>query len=239
MLKVVEDVVKLNDESSLIEVFEDLIDMVNLNPKSIRLYFEQFVKLMSDAAMATNMSKEVRILALEFLVVLAEMDNGVYRRSELYVRRAFMSALVMMLEISDPPNWINDLDDESEEENEIYSEGEVAMDRLSQAFGSARVLKIAIPLIGKFLSHEDWKRRVAGLIAISQMAESVDNEHAEKFVRTVSAFYKDQNPRVVFSAIHCIGQMCEDFAPQIQKQLHGLVLPPLVEILKNSKIVKF
>lgn len=236
IINLLNDLIKLQNVEKMVEMFEGLIDLVTISPRIIRSHFLDFVKLASSLAVNENLASHVRILTLEFLVILAEEDNGLYRSSAEFIRLSFMAALSLMLNISDDPAWINNED--SEEESEMFEEGQYAIDRLGNSFMSEKVMNIAMPIIVNFLESQDWKKRVVALISISQMAEYIDKEHIQKFVSIVSNYYSDQNPRVAYYAIHCMGQMSDDFSPYIQNNFHSIILPPLVKILSNSSSVK-
>ena len=56
----------------------------------------------------------------------------------------------------------------------------------------------------------------------------------EQLLRMIVEHLQDLHPRVRWAAINTVGQMCTDFGPALQSDLHGLVLPSLISTMEDS-----
>jgi HEAT repeat protein len=91
-------------------------------------------------------------------------------------------------------------------------------------------------LLPSFFSSEDWKRRHAALVTIAQIAEGsakVMIKNLEQVVGMVLNSFQDPHPRVRWAAINAVGQLSTDLGPELQNQLHHVVLPALASAMDD------
>ena len=117
-----------------------------------------------------------------------------------------------------------------DEDTEItnYDVGEEALDRLAIAMGGKTMVPVLFENIQRLIKSADWKHRHAALMAISQSGEGCEKQMAsnlEQILVMIVEHFGDAHPRVRWAAINTVGQMCTDFGPTLQSDLHQLVLP--------------
>jgi HEAT repeat protein len=103
---------------------------------------------------------------------------------------------------------------------------------LNNAIGS-KVASLALPQIGQFVADDDWRRRHAGLMALSQVGEHLALD-AIPWPLILSIAREDTHPRVRYAAIDVIGQLATDLSPVLQTHLHDTVVPCLCAALVGS-----
>ena len=90
--------------------------------------------------------------------------------------------------------------------------------------------------VKELLASADWKQRHAALMAISQSGEGCErqmSENLEQIVAMIVGHFRDPHPRVRWAAINTVGQMCTDFGPDLQTELHATVLPALIAAMDD------
>lgn len=152
-----------------------------------------------------------------------------------------------MLSLSAP--FAQDIDDEAEwhqaerEEDDDagqgdrYSVGTECLDRLAQALGGKTVLPVAYKQLPSLLQDGDWRKRHAGLVTLSQIAEGCTKQmqaQVEQVAQPCLAAFGDAHPRVRWAAINCVGQMCTDLAPTLQEKTHAATLPALIRCMEDA-----
>jgi HEAT repeat protein len=143
----------------------------------------------------------------------------------------------MLLDVQDEPAWHAAVSEEEDAgETGSYVFAQECLDRLSIAVGGNTILAVAAELLPSFFSSEDWKRRNAALMTIAQIAEGsakVMIKNLEQVVGMVLNSFQDPHPRVRWAAINAIGQLSTDLGPELQNQLHHVVLPALASAMDD------
>ena len=126
-----------------------------------------------------------------------------------------------------------------DEDTEItnYDVGEEALDRLAIAMGGKTMVPVLFENIQRLIKSADWKHRHAALMAISQSGEGCEKQMAsnlEQILVMIVEHFGDAHPRVRWAAINTVGQMCTDFGPTLQSDLHQLVLPSLIRTMDDT-----
>jgi len=86
------------------------------------------------------------------------------------------------------------------------------------------------------LKHENYKHRVAALMALSAVGEGCHVQMQPllgEVVDGVIPFLRDPHFRVRYAACNCLGQMATDFAGDFQEKFHEKVIPSLLEVLDD------
>uniref|UniRef100_A0A7S1TKG4 Importin subunit beta-1/Transportin-1-like TPR repeats domain-containing protein n=1 Tax=Erythrolobus australicus TaxID=1077150 RepID=A0A7S1TKG4_9RHOD len=158
-----------------------------------------------------------------------------------FVQSVIPVALAMMLELDleDEQDWYaKDDDDDDAMEYTNFDAGQESLDRLAIALGGKAVLPVAFGIIPQFLGNEgSWVHRHAGLLAISQIGEGCERQIDSQLGAVVTMAlqrFSDPHPRVRWAAINCVGQMCTDFGPRIQREFHTQILPSLIGVMDDS-----
>merc|ERR1719284_1533428 len=111
------------------------------------------------------------------------------------------------------------MDDEEGEEDsdELYHNGEEAIDRVVGAMGMEPVGSALFQLVAQFASQEAWQAKLAALTAVKQTVEYVEEtEHMNEMAKLLLAHMDHPHPRVRYTALHALGQLANDQAPQFQ-----------------------
>jgi len=91
----------------------------------------------------------------------------------------------MMLELEcDTAQELQEWEDEDEDEEDTevtnYDVGEEALDRLAIALGGKAMMPVLFGIIQEWFPSDDWKKRHAALMAISQSGEGCEAQMAKQ-----------------------------------------------------------
>uniref|UniRef100_A0A7S2ZHW7 Importin N-terminal domain-containing protein n=1 Tax=Rhodosorus marinus TaxID=101924 RepID=A0A7S2ZHW7_9RHOD len=225
------------DEVAARLCLDSLIESLENEAKCWRKYLAKVSELMLSIAASAELEEGTRQLGMEFLVAAAENLPFTCKKMGNYVERVLPIALQMMLEIDDDQDWYTRDDDDDDDEYSNYALGQEALDRLAIKLGGNAILPVAFTIITQYLAnHESWQHRHAALLAISQIGEGCReqiSEQLDKVTMMALKHFEDSHPRVRWAAVHCIGQMCTDFAPAMQKNFHAQIVPSLIKIMDD------
>lgn len=240
MLRPVQQTISTGDEDGARAAIELLIDVVESEPKFWKNDLPAVCSLMLGVAANANLSEEnsPRHMALEFLVSVAEKLASQCRKMGTFVQSVFPVGLHMMLELEDDVDWYKQEDEDDASEYTLFDCGQESLDRIAIALGGKAVLPVAEAIIPSFLANtESWVHRHAALLAISQIGEGCQKQIEAKLGQVINlalARFGDPHPRVRWAAINCIGQMCTDFGPRIQKEFHASIVPHLIAVMDDA-----
>ncbi|XP_066369542.1 uncharacterized protein [Miscanthus floridulus] len=240
MMRALAESLNCGNEGSAQEALEMMIELAGAEPRFLRRQLPDVVASMLQIAEAPGLEDGTRHLAVEFVVTLAEARArapGMMRRLPRYVGRLFAVLMSMLLDVQDEPAWHAAVSEEEDAgETGSYVFAQECLDRLSIAVGGNTILAVAAELLPSFFSSEDWKRRNAALVTIAQIAEGsakVMIKNLEQVVGMVLNSFQDPHPRVRWAAINAIGQLSTDLGPELQNQLHHVVLPALASAMDD------
>jgi hypothetical protein len=241
MMRALADSLNCGNEGSAQEALEMMIDLAGAEPRFLRRQLPDVVASMLHIAEAPGLEDGTRHLAVEFVVTLAEARErapGMMRRLPRYVGRLFAVVMVMLLDVHDEPAWyaaVSEEEDAGETGSFVFAQE--CLDRLAIAVGGNTILPVAAELLPSFIGAEEWKRRHAALVTIAQIAEGcakVMTKNLDQVVGMVLNSFNDPHPRVRWAAINAIGQLSTDLGPELQNQLHHVVLPALASAMDDS-----
>jgi len=241
MLHPLSESLNAGDEDLARKSIEMLIEVMETEPRFWRNHLPQVTSAMLTVASTTTLEEGTRQLGLEFLVSTAEKLPTACRKMANFVQSVIPVAMAMMLELQDEQEWYaKDDDDDDTMEYTNFDAGQESLDRLAIALGGKAVLPVAFGIIPQFLDNaSSWEHRHAGLLAISQIGEGCDSQIENQLGAVVSMAlqkFGDPHPRVRWAAINCVGQMCTDFGPRIQREFHAQILPLLIGAMDDSGV---
>jgi HEAT repeat protein len=146
--------------------------------------------------------------------------------------------MAMLLDVHDEPAWyaaVTEEEDAGETGSFVFAQE--CLDRLAIAVSGNTILPVAAELLPSFIGAEEWKRRHAALVTIAQIAEGcakVMTKNLDQVVGMVLNSFNDPHPRVRWAAINAVGQLSTDLGPELQNQLHHVVLPALASAMDDS-----
>ena len=83
-------------------------------------------------------------------------------------------------------------------------------------------------------NNSDWRYKNAGLMALSQVGEYLDDiQKIAPMVPVIVQHLLHPNPKIRYAALHCIGQMADDMTEEFQENFHEQVLPALTQVLDD------
>jgi hypothetical protein len=118
-----------------------------------------------------------------------------------------------------------------------------ATDRLAEALGGKVFLPVALPLIQSSFTNANYIHRHAALNMLSEMALGCLKFMKPKVDEVLQNFVfpglRDTHHRVRYAAVNCLAQLCNDYAPDFQREHHQVVMQNLLLMLADPVPFKF
>jgi len=211
---------------------------ISLNqPRFFINHMSEITDAMKQISKAQNLDDTVRQFALEFLICLCESSPGMTSNKPEFIKTILELCFQLMIEIEDMDiqEWNNEVANMkvTQDRNPVYGEG--IIDRLVNALGFEKVLPIMQPLIPQFLSSEHWKYRHTGLASLTQVVEYMEYKQVKPICGQIISFLQDPHPRVRWTCINCVGQICSDHGPWFQQEFASDVLISLMNLMKDKQ----
>lgn len=133
-----------------------------------------------------------------------------------------------------PPDGFNDDLEENDDQKNIKN-GMNFIDRLIQVLGKDVMLKYLSGFIEKMMGVDNWKYKLAALMALSQVGEyMIDKmEDIQAILQLVHTFIKHENPRLRYACCHVLGQFADDLSPKFQNLYHAEFLEMMIPCLED------
>nr|CDS33564.1 importin 5 [Hymenolepis microstoma] len=215
-----------------------LVEVAESTPKFIRPYLQVTLELCYKVLCNADLSDPIRHIALEVIVTLAEnIPSGVRKAGKEMIRPLVRTLLQMMTELEDDPDWATADTPEEDEEDSNAITAEMALDRFACAMVSQAVLDEITQTVPVMLEDPDWKKRHAGLMAVSACGEGCHKQMEGmlgSIIQAVIPRMADPEPRVRYAACNAIGQMAADFGPKLQKNYHSAIIPAIMHVLDDK-----
>jgi len=245
IMQVCTQLAQANKTSELEEILQAFISVASIEAdffkNAMATSFEP-VTFLAGCVKSKEADDGIRNLALEWIISYAEKKPKWLTKSvPKFGQTALECCMAMMLEIEDGESelkaWAERMDDEEGEEDadELYSTGEEAIDRLVEAIGMDALSQALFQLIGTFTAQAAWQAKHAALACVKQTVEYVEEkEHMAEMAKLLIAHVNHAHPRVRYTALHAIGQLANDQAPQFQEAFHGQVMPLLLTCMDDK-----
>ena len=133
-----------------------------------------------------------------------------------------------------PPDGFNDDLEENDDQKNIKN-GMNFIDRLIQVLGKDVMLKYLSGFIERMMNIDNWKYKLAALMALSQVGEYMIEkmEDIRAILELVNSFIQHENPRLRYACCHVLGQFADDLSPNFQKIYHAQFLQMMVPRLDD------
>jgi hypothetical protein len=245
LVQVCMELARSNNSSDLDDILQAFVSVAGTEPDffkaSMANSFEP-AKFMSGCVKSADADPGIRGLALEWLTTYSEKKPKWLTKSvPNFAQVALESCMAMMLEIEDGEAelkaWAERMDDEEGEEDvdELYSNGEECLDRVAEALSMEAISAPLSTLIATFQQQPSWKAQHAALAAVKQTVEYVEEkEHMISMAGLLISNVNHPHPRVRYTALHAIGQLANDQAPQFQEHFHAQVMPLLMTCMDDK-----
>jgi len=234
-----------NLQEELEECLQQYLEVANLQPDFFKSQLQSSMEPVNTLATfvktRSGVEEGIRKLSLEWLVTYAEQKPKWLAKSlPAFIPLTLECCFYLMLEIEDGEaelkEWVERMDDEEGEEDkdELYHEGESAIDRVVEAITIDAAGKPLLELVGKFSGQQEWQARLAALTAVKQTVEYVEEEATITQMAQLLFLHLDHpHPRVRYTALHALGQLSNDQAPDFQDKYHSTVMPVLLQKMED------
>jgi HEAT repeat protein len=163
-------------------------------------------------------AEDTRRLALEVVISFPENKPKAMSTVPGFIQQALDLCVHFLMQANDDVEaWAaEEDDDEAEDEEENLGAGKESLDRLCSCMQKAelfpQVLEALKPAIAQLLQQaNDWKRVVAGLYILAQIAEYIDEEEAvNQMVGAVKSQLRNSHMRVRHAAWGALAQFSQD-----------------------------
>lgn len=225
------------------------MDVAVVHPTFLRPHLQAFGQAMVYIASREALDSGTRELGLEILLSIAESAGGMVRKSNWLVQALVPLAMQMICELPEDEDWCKKYDSPEtftefgDDDDESLSEaGTAAIDRIARSLGGKAVLPVASPIIKSMLSDSAWQKRRAALITLCFLGEGCKHQMQNILSEVVEMAIKhcsDPHERVRHAAIHCLGQLAEDFGEiehgkNFQAQFHSSVVQVFVQSIHSN-----
>lgn len=224
-------------------------DLATTVPKTLTPHLNTIAELCLTTLANPEKEESYRHSALEVMVSFCESAAGVMRKKGArFLPSLVENCLKLMTELEeDCSDWLAcDNIDEDEDEGSV-SVGEMSLDRICCAIGGKALLTPLLRSINEILKSgecalakaevelfgvlADWRCRHAAIMGLSTMGEGCRRQMEPLIAQIINdmvlPLINDPHPRVRYAVCNCLGQMCTDFSPTVQKKCHDRVLPAL------------
>lgn len=240
LTSVLQQLAEANLQEALQECLQQYLEVASLEPDFFKQQLSQTMEpanlLAKFVKTRTGVEEGVRNMSLEWLVTYAEKKPKWLAKSlKNFAPLVLECCMELMLEVEagdeELKEWIERMDDEEGEEDsdELYHNGEEAIDRVVEAMTMDVMGPTLFGLVGKYATQDVWQAKLAALTAVKQTVEYVeDTEHMNEMAKLLLMSMDHPHPRVRYTALHALGQLSNDQAPQFQDAWHSTVMPMLL-----------
>ena len=231
-----------DDETVLEDALVEFNEMAEIEPKFFRKNFKDlFLALSAIVAKNDYTNPTIRHQPVEFFVTVVERLPAVVKKDQDTLKALLDLVFKLMIDIDSDIDelWMRPKEgfkaDEEEEDEDSVHFGKTCVDRLVSSIGDEIMLPLLSTLVQATLANnDDWRYKNAGLMALSQVGEYLDDiNKIAPMVPVVIQHLQHPNPKIRYAAIHCIGQMADDMTEDFQETFHESVLPALAQMLDD------
>lgn len=235
-LQLLNDLLRADEQEDAEKVLTSIVEVTEKVEHSFfRPYLDAYISAMLQIGQSRQLEEGLRKRALEFQVLVSEKASGLVRKSRVFIESVFTAAMVLMLDIDDDPKWETTAEPiDAVYEDTCFDTGCDALDRLAISIGHRKAMPVCFRLMQTFAQNADWHYRHAAMWTLSQVGEVMQEDDLDAQLENAVRFFADPHPRVRYAAVNAVGQLANDFAPNMQARLHSSLLPALVAMLSDS-----
>lgn len=240
MLGTVEGPLNSGDWDAATSLCSALADCVEHNAGLFSHHTTEVLQAMMQVASSPQVAKEARHMAVEVMVTYCDTEPKAVRKVHGFAKALFELLFNYMMHPEVPSDWDVTHEDPEAADIEGVSDLDVgctSLDRVATAIRAKQLQEIAQNLFMQNINSTEWQNRNAALIMLTYVSEGLQEVFAQQLgmiLQFVIPMMADENKMVRNSAVTCISQFCNDFAPQIQSEFHAEVIPPLRQALRDS-----
>ncbi|GBE59762.1 karyopherin beta [Babesia ovata] len=223
-----------------------LIMIVDNNAKILKphlqLFFNSMMEIATTDSAQPNLDQEIRSMAIEALVTLAEKKPQTALTIPNFGLRMVVCLMNAMLDIEDDSyaEWL-ETGETDDDVQRLYDAGEEGLDRLGRAFediNDAPFMDWVLSNASQFIQQPSWQHVFVGIMTISQTVEYLTEDEVEEHMGSIISIMKgklkDQDFRVRFAACQTIGQIALDHQPYVQMAYFDEIIPALLDAIEDQ-----
>lgn len=224
------------------ELCSMLAECVENSPELFKGHTEGLLRAMMEVAAQPMVPKRTRHMALETMLSYCEGDAKTIRSIPSFMESLFALLFEYMLHPAavEDAVWDNSNDTAEPEDLDGVTDQDAGcsgLDRMSMSLGGRKLQNVAQRLFSENITSPEWERRNAAVLLILYIGEGMHaalNTKLDSIARAVTALTSDSVKYVRVSALSCLGQLGNDFAPTLQEECHAVVVPALIASLRDS-----
>ena len=172
-----------DDETVLEDALVEFNEMAEIEPKFFRKNFKDlFLHFSAIVGKNDYTNPTIRHQPVEFFVTVVERIPNVVKKDEATLKALLDLVFKLMIDIDADidESWMKPKEgfkaDEEEEDEDSVHFGKTCVDRLVSSIGDEIMLPLLSTLVQATLANtEDWRYKNAGLMALSQVGEYLDD----------------------------------------------------------------
>ncbi|KAJ6402389.1 hypothetical protein OIU84_014476 [Salix udensis] len=239
MIEIVETISSLVEHKSdkdVQAIVKELTVLAKEKPWTLSSQFDYVVLSVIRIVDEVELQDKTRILALEFVIALAEErveGQQMLLGSHRAIPNIFEKILLLLANLKDDSEW-------EWTESDIQNLPSVrCLDRIVSVLGGEVLMKNFPRLFDINFCAEDWRSRHAAVLSLAIVAERCSNlkeskhswnQMAGRIIRSVN---EDTHPCVRWTALYAIKQFSKHLKPEFQDQYHEQVIPALTKAMDD------
>lgn len=216
-----------------------LADCAEHNADLFTNHTTPLLQAMMQVGASPQVAKEARHMAVEVMCSYCDSDPKAIRKVAGFSKSLFELLFQYMLNPDIPGDWDVTQDDEEATDAEGVTDIDVgctSLDRVATALKAKQLKDIAQKLFMENIHAEHWQQRNAALVLLTYVSEGLQQPFSEQLgaiISVVAPLTQDAHKMVRYSAVTCLSQFCNDFAPQIQTEFHAQVISAMRASLQD------
>mmetsp|Transcript_1961 Transcript_1961/g.2897 ORF Transcript_1961/g.2897 Transcript_1961/m.2897 type:complete len:525 (+) Transcript_1961:709-2283(+) len=233
-----------DDETVLQDALIEFIDIAEIEPKFFVPKFKEVFSNTLDIVGKTDFTNpSIRQQPVQFYVSIIERVPSIARKDTDMLNSLFQLIFQLMVDIDADieESWLKPKDgfkdnEEGEEGEDNVNFGKGCIDQLISAVGDEICLPMLSSIVNETMKNDsDWRYKNAGLMAFSQVGEYIDDiQKIGLMVPVVLQHLDHPNPKIRYSALHCLGQISDDMTEDFQETFGKDVLPVLIAHIDDA-----
>lgn len=220
-------------DSQASDVMNVMADISETEPRYLKRHFNDLLDLMISIRNTQGIDGGLKDQAIEVIVTISERYPEFLKKTEGTLKKILEMIFSHMVEIEDEigEDWANpkdgfNEDNEEEDDQKIIKFGMNCIDRLIAHVGSKIMLPQVSSCVQSLLAQDGWKYKNAALMALSQVGEYIeDTADIEPILQEIANHVNHENPRIRYACLHCLGQLSDDMAPELEEKYHQVIIP--------------
>ncbi|CAM9197764.1 unnamed protein product, partial [Sphacelaria rigidula] len=238
MLQVLSAQLSAGEELGAQEMLEALAQLADVLPLFFRNTVAQLTQAMLTVGSASQLEFCTRAAGVEVLLTLSERAPAIMRKCSTVAPGLMPLVLSLACELDeDEKEWVAGPYDDDVDHDEEGAYGVEAMCRLVAALHAKTTMPTALQLVPAYLESADWRKRRAGVCALSALVDSATKalkDHLASVAEAALSHLADPSPRVRFQALQLTGRLSDLYPEEFQGTYHERAVPTVCGLLSDA-----